>query len=528
MRQSRSAKLGTTDDPCPPVANSTDPSIQPASCALGCNSKGTCHSHNVFGECTHQLTWNLAPKFGDAPVSGVIVFKGDKIEFQGSGSAHNLFEFASKEPLDQCDFTDAAAIANVEEVFVGKTLTFDEEGTFYFSCGIGCTGFPTEGDVDASARQEPGNNFEQCHCTIGQKLTVQVKDSSEALRCHDHAPISNEKVDDLSCTGGQVPVYVIDNPAYGAMDANECAEFCTRPEALSFMVGVKEGSCADAGFASGATETTVTVPSGQDIIVHVKRKEEPSTCHCHSYEMIPCVADETPEDALYDEHIDKIETFCAGILDGTEEDCPYFCFQPMEVLHLHYLECPLREVNPSYRAVNTTAKCHIAASAPAGTDCPVVSLGGEPEPPTPPLPESFQLAPVRFHGCIETSGHDKDDKLFLEECHSGKTTQQWEYDGLTGLMRTVLGDGTYKCMQAGHTKMPPEDGGKVQIFACDATDALQQFDWPSALGSPLALKMYPEYCVIFRGGTAELGVDPIIVKECIKLEKTRRDRWMAK
>jgi len=69
------------------------------------------------------------------------------------------------------------------------------------------------------------------------------------------------------------------------------------------------------------------------------------------------------------------------------------------------------------------------------------------------------------------------------KCRTGKITQQWEYDGLTGLMRTVLGDGTRQCMQIGRTKMPPEDGGKMRIFDCDATGALQQFNkWPSACG----------------------------------------------
>ena len=123
------------------------------------------------------------------------------------------------------------------------------------------------------------------------------------------------------------------------------------------MTGVEIGSCVDLGFVYGATVKTVSPPgSPQDVEVTVVSKiersstrqagTEKSTCHCHSYEEIVCPENETPADTLYAEHIEEIEAYCQGILDGTETDCPYKCFQPMEVLHLHYLECPGREVDP--------------------------------------------------------------------------------------------------------------------------------------------------------------------------------------
>lgn len=514
--------LMPTDEQCPPIT-STGPDTQPPSCALGCNSNGLCHSHNVFGECTHQLAWNLEPKFGEAPVSKVIIFKGDKIDFQATESAHNLFQITSQQDFDTCDFSDATAVANVEELFIGYTRTFDEAGTFFFSCGISCVGFPIgEGGIT----QEPGNESAQCHCTLGQKLMAEVLDSSEGLRCHDHAPFSNEQVP-MTCPAGQVLAFATDNPAYGAMDENECSEFCTVPEALNFMVGVQQGSCGDQGFTGASTEKIVKLPNGQDLTVHVKRNEEPSTCHCHSYEEISCPADEVPGDTLYAEHIDEIEEFCTGILDGSEPDCPFECFQPMEVLHLHYLECPLREVDPTYLAVNATAKCHKAATAPAGTDCPVVSFGDSNQEPTdPPLPGTFEITPLHFHGCMQVNGTDTEGKVILEKCESGNTEQQWQYDALTGLIRSGLDDGM-KCIQAGHHKMPPEDGGKVRIYGCDENNDLQQFHWPSALGSPITLQKYPKYCVTFRGEHADLGIDPIIVKKCSWIEKARRDGWMA-
>jgi hypothetical protein len=461
--------------------------------------------------------------FGEAPVNEVIIFKGDKIKFQGSEAAHNLFEMPSQESLDQCDFSDASTSANIEEVFVGHTITFDEAGTYFFTCGIGCTGFPT-GDAEGSARQQGGG----CHCTIGQKLTVEVKDSSEGIRCHDHEPLSSEDMSELPCLEqGKVRVFTIDNAAYGAMDETECSEFCTPAISVQFMEGVDEGNCADQGYTENMGEKTVTLPTGQDITVHVKSNQETSTCHCHSYEEISCPANEAPGDTLYDEHIDEIETFCTGILDGTEEDCPYQCFQPMEVLHLHYIECPSREVDPTYLLVNATAKCHIAASVPTGEDCPVVDLGGGEESVDPMPGDGFQLTPVNFDGCIEANGHNEDDKLTLQVCNPGETRQEWEYDIFTGLIRAALEDGTSLCMQAGRRNMPPaDDGSMVRLFDCDENNALQQFDWPSALGGPIILRGDSRYCLIFRGGSADLGLDPIIVKECADLEDARLEGWM--
>jgi len=366
--------LEPSEEQCPPPLDDSEEEAQPSSCDLGCDSEGECHSHNVFGECTHVLDWSLERKFGDAPVSNVVIFKGDKIRFDSPGDlAHNLFEMADAPALDSCDFMGATVVASVEEVFIGHTITFDEAGTFHFSCGISCTGFPVDGE--SQTRIEDGDAA-LCHCNIGQKLTVEVKDSSEGLRCHDHEQASTEEAAPLVCLDGELVGRAIDNPAYGAMDETECAELCAQSVALQFMPGVEMGTCSEKGYTANAIRKIVTIAgSPQDVEVRITSNAEASTCHCHSYEQIACPEDETPDDTLYDEHIDEIEQFCTGILDGSEEACPYKCFQPMEVLHLHYLECGSRELDPTYLAVNVTQKCHIAAAAPADADCPEVTLG---------------------------------------------------------------------------------------------------------------------------------------------------------
>jgi hypothetical protein len=312
-------------------------------------------------------------------VKKVIIFKGDKIDFNyeiTEGMVHNLFMMPDETALEQCSFEESEALADVEEIMIGHTITFDKTGTFHFSCGISCTGFPVT--IEKQIPEEGIFDATACHCSLGQKLTVEVKDSTEGMRCHDHAQPSSDTVmsSTLTCAEGQVNARAIGNKDYGAMDETQCAELCTPPMALDFMFGVDAGTCADEAFVYDPVTMMVDPPnSPSSVAVQITSNVsvEPPTCHCHSYEEIECPGDEI--DTLYAEHIEEIETYCTGILDGSVDVCQYKCFQPMEVLHLHYLECETRTVDPTYLAVNATNKCHIAATAPEGTDCPEVSLG---------------------------------------------------------------------------------------------------------------------------------------------------------
>jgi len=99
-------------------------------------------------------------------------------------------------------------------------------------------------------------------------------------------------------------------------------------------------------------------------------------CHCHSYEEILCDA---AGDALYNEHVEELERYCAGVIDGSESVCPYNCFQPFEVMHLNYLECSTRPKHALYLSVEATQKCHMAAKAPYGTPCESTSTSTQSE-----------------------------------------------------------------------------------------------------------------------------------------------------
>merc|ERR1712217_110312 len=177
-----------------------------------------------------------------------------------------------------------------------------------------------------------------------------------------------------TCAAGETNAHIIGSADYGA-SPNQCSEFCSMPFVLQYMAGVEEGSCASKGFPVPSGSATVQPPgSPQSMQVDIYDVDAVATqaCHCHTYERIVCGQ---MGDMLYDEHINEITTHCDGIVSGTEDACPYLCFQPFEVLHLHYLECPTRMKDPMYLKVEATNLCHIGAAVPFGAPCDLVDVG---------------------------------------------------------------------------------------------------------------------------------------------------------
>jgi predicted nucleic-acid-binding Zn-ribbon protein len=418
-----------TDDQCPNETSSDGGTgTQSESCALGCSGQ-ECHSHNIFGQCSYTMQWiTPLPQMHGANITSLILFKGDKIKFTSKGHQwpHNLAELPSAMHLDTCNWEGFTQVLSVSEVAAGTEVSFDKEGTFYYSCQM--TG----------------------HCQLGQKLVVEVKDSSDGMRCHDHvdnATATQECEDGTikahvigsaqygaaddqcseicsserglawiagsvegfcsdsgygefletktvkpagsptdvkvrlmgkgagssqqhSCANGEVKAYFIGSADYGAV-GDECSELCTTAQALAWMAGSVKGNCSDAGYTEFAEAKSVK-PSGSpmEVSVRMMRKRVSATCHCHSFEQINCDA---TGDALYDEHIEEITEHCASMVDGSAQVCPYKCFQPFEVLHLHYLECSLRPKHKLFLQIAALGKCHKAAQAPFGTTCDELS-----------------------------------------------------------------------------------------------------------------------------------------------------------
>jgi hypothetical protein len=229
---------------------------------------------------------------------------------------------------------------------------------------------------------------------MGQILEVDVKNAAEGMICHkdhdeddddghshghghghgghDDHPEENA-TSNPDCPAPMVTARLIGTYAkgYGA-GKGECAEICTSETAMQWMTGVVKAACADGGSAGGAfpefvmSKEVLPNPRSPPMTVHIHRKKLP--CHCHSYEEIACNAPGTAN-ALYDEHIDEITQHCAGVLDGTITDCPYKCFQPFEVLHLHYMDCSLRPKDAMYLQIEKKDLCHQASRPPAGAAC---------------------------------------------------------------------------------------------------------------------------------------------------------------
>mmetsp|Transcript_113315 Transcript_113315/g.321053 ORF Transcript_113315/g.321053 Transcript_113315/m.321053 type:complete len:200 (+) Transcript_113315:2-601(+) len=160
---------------------------------------------------------------------------------------------------------------------------------------------------------------------------------------------------------------------------------------LGWMTGASEGSCVDAGYTQMVADRQVQAP-GSPMPVLVRVMALRTSCHCHSYERIDCDA---TGDALYEEHITEIESYCAEVVAGQSGVCPYRCFQPFEVLHLHYMECQRHPQHALFLQVQNTSLCHKAAMAPNAGAC-----GHPPE-----LVTCGELkATYKSHGCCGNPG----------------------------------------------------------------------------------------------------------------------------
>lgn len=327
-----------TNAQCPNVTSDDDSSVQPESCTLGCSGED-CHSHNALGECTYFMYWiTPKPQMGAANVTKLSLFKGDKVTFSSVGHSlpHNLVKMASATSLDSCDFTDSEEVLSIEAVRDGTAHSFSETGTFYYSCGM------------------------SGHCELGQILTVEVEETGTGITCHNHA-LNNSMV----CSDGTVNAYIMGSADYGA-EADQCAEICTSEAGIAWITGAAVGSCSDQGFEEIVIDKTVQ-PAGSPMAVQVRiMSNESESCHCHMSEDIACG---DTGDSLYDEHVTEIEQYCMGIVNGTEDVCPYLCYQPFVVMHMHYIECPDRSKDSTYLSVEATKKCHTISGVPSGTNC---------------------------------------------------------------------------------------------------------------------------------------------------------------
>ena len=287
----------------------------------------------------------------------------------------------------KCDFSSATEIAMTEETGMGYTVDFDAlrqkgmgkpDDEFAFSCSIMCT--------------DGRSTNPSCHCVKGQRLVVKVKDPADGRRCHSHeytmpAPPAGPD----PCPDSNVRRAIASSMFKSK--TGECSQMCVPSAAMEWVEGSTEaGTCHDAGYYVDAENPKQTLQFNEnappmEILVKAKPSDEP--CHCHSYEEILCSAE---GDALYDEHIDEITKYCAGVVAGSDTTCPYNCFQPFEVLHLHYLSCKYRNPHSLFLQVQNTKLCHLATRSKDGSECGTVAASSTP--PATPAPTPADSAPT--------------------------------------------------------------------------------------------------------------------------------------
>jgi hypothetical protein len=239
--------------------------VQPESCQLGCVN-GECHSHNIFGECTYDLEWRTPhPVLGHSNVSKLVLFKGDSVFFKKAGwSDHNLVEAQSAEHLEKCDLRQHTERGNTEDIKGGIAIQFEEEGTHFYSCT-----FPD-------------------HCTMGQVLTVEVKDASEGQRCHeDHEEeelVVRLASEEDACPPGEVQAHVVGDASYG-LRAAQCGEMCMMEAAMKWVEGGALGHCKDLDYTR-YLESRRVQPDGSPVKVTVKIFEKPCADDLHQVRIV--------------------------------------------------------------------------------------------------------------------------------------------------------------------------------------------------------------------------------------------------
>mmetsp|Transcript_17243 Transcript_17243/g.22002 ORF Transcript_17243/g.22002 Transcript_17243/m.22002 type:complete len:692 (+) Transcript_17243:150-2225(+) len=349
-----------TEGQCPLVDSGIDKNETENNCVLHC-SGGSCHSHNVFGGCVFEIDWMIPeprlPGSGSS-IKNLVLFTGDAIKLKTADQfAHNVYEFLDPEDAEMCNFSNSIERANTEETDIGHLIAFSDAGEYFLACSILCDGL----------------NAPPCHCSIGQKLKVEVKDVSEGKMCHSHNYSMPNEVNPTTCPDNFVVVSSVGDGTYAPPGL--CAEFCM--PSTSVPPQLTMSSCAGIGYDVFVEQKTISPPNispstegyrrlQRNIDVKLYSNEGTIDCHCHSFENITCNAE---GDGLYDEHISEITQFCQGIVNGTEYTCPYNCFQPFEVLHLHYLLCDYRIPHPFFKLIEKTQKCHLAARSYNGSEC---------------------------------------------------------------------------------------------------------------------------------------------------------------
>lgn len=126
--------------------------------------------------------------------------------------------------------------------------------------------------------------------------------------------------------------------------------------------------------------------------------------------------------------------------------------------------------------------------------------------PIPNIPYRVQM--TSGGGCAQPREGSR--RVFLDECDEEKAWRISPIDffGEAALVRSGLDDD--KCLRAG-TGSTMQDGTRMALVDCDPEDELQHFIYT---GTSIHAAYDFDLCMVYRGRSANIGVDPVIMKTC--------------
>lgn len=158
----------------------------------------------------------------------------------------------------------------------------------------------------------------------------------------------------------------------------------------------------------------------------------------------------------------------------------------------------------------TTAPSSAPSSTPDGT---ILPTSGTPA-------TTVTLTPKNYNGCMKIDGDgEEDDDLILATCDASDPKQQFTFVG----EKIQLAMDSSLCLQGGRNVMP-DDGKYIRVYPCRDDETLQKFSWDAPDGA-LTLMDYPDFAVVFRGTSANVNSDPIILGDLNNSDVLERKDW---
>jgi cell division septation protein DedD len=115
-----------------------------------------------------------------------------------------------------------------------------------------------------------------------------------------------------------------------------------------------------------------------------------------------------------------------------------------------------------------------------------------------------------YGGCVHPkNGSTAKSEIILDECDESRAWNVKTVEDGVVVFRSRLD--LNMCLQAG-LGGKPRHGTKMRLVPCDNNEEYQKFEWSDE--TPIKLASREDLCMEWRGRSANVGVDPIVMKRC--------------